>query len=236
MKVKVCLEVGPQATGVFVPDFPGCWVFGRDQESALDKVKTAVERWHLWARGHGEDIESPSSVEIDPTEVMHVPYNPAEAGKPEPLFWSEILPVRARDVNRTLRLMKHSRSDLMELCSGLERGELSWKPEGEPRSISGSLRHIAIAERWYVSRLDIDLPKSFPKDVFQALQWARELAVDSLRSLSKRQRSEIFQPRNDPSPTCNLWTARKVLRRIVDHERLHTAYVEKILRANESKS
>jgi len=28
---------------------------------------------------------------------------------------------------------------------------------------------------------------------------------------------------------CNLWTARKVLRRIVDHERLHARYIEKTL-------
>ena len=235
MKAHVCLEVGPEATGAFAPDYPGCWVFGRKKESALDKAKAAIEEWHVWARAHGEDVESPSAVTIEPTEIMHVTYNPAEAGKPEPLFWSEVLPVRTDDITRTLRLMEYSRSDLLKLCSGLDRHALNWKPTGEPRTVVNCLKHIAIVEWWYVTRLDVDLPKSFPRGAFQLLQWTRELAVHSLRTLSKQQRSGIFQPENDPSPTCNLWTARKVLRRFVDHERLHTGYIKKTLQAYKSK-
>jgi uncharacterized damage-inducible protein DinB len=165
---------------------------------------------------------------------MRVTYNPAEAGKPEPLFWSEVLPVSVRDVHRTLRLMEYSRNDLLELCSGLDRLALRWKPKSEPRSIAGCLKHIAIVEWWYITRLNIDLPKEFPGDVFRLLKYTRQLAERSLGGLSKRQRSEIVQPRNDLSPICNLWTARKVLRRFVDHERLHTNYVRKMIRLYQS--
>jgi len=44
-KIFVCLEVGPQATGAFVPDCPGCWVFGRTKERAIEKVKIAIIEW-----------------------------------------------------------------------------------------------------------------------------------------------------------------------------------------------
>jgi predicted RNase H-like HicB family nuclease len=64
MKVQVCLKVGPMAAGAFVPDYPGFWVFGRDQKSALDKVKTAVQEWHTWVRAHGENVESPSATSV----------------------------------------------------------------------------------------------------------------------------------------------------------------------------
>ena len=235
MKVRVCLEVGPEATGAFVPDYPGCWVVGRDQGAALVKARTAVREWHIWARAHGEDVGSPPPVNVEPFDVMHVTYNPAEAGKPEPLFWSEVLPVSVRDINRTIRLMEYSRNDLLELCSGLDKDALKWKPESAPRSITNCLRHVAIVEWWYITRLNIDLPKVFPRNVFRLLEYTRQLAEQSLGGLSKQQRSEIFQSRNDLSPVCNLWTARKVLRRFVDHERLHTNYVKKLISLRQSK-
>ena len=226
--VQVCLEVGPKATGAFLPAYPGCWVFGRNQNAALGKAKEAALAWHGWIRSHGEKVESPSTIKTDPVEVMHVSYNPAEAGKPEPLFWSEIPAVSFRDVDRTLRLMRYSRSDLLGLCSNLDKPLLSWKPRSEPRSIANCLRHIAMAEWWYVTRLDIDLPRNFPTDVFELLARNRHLAELSLVRLTEDQRRSVFQPENDPSPVCNLWTARKVLRRFVDHERLHTGYIKRI--------
>lgn len=234
MQVQVCLEVGPKVAGAFVPDCPGCWVFGRDQDAVLNRAKTAVTEWHSWIRAHGESVASPSIITIDPVEIIHVSYNPAAAGKPEPLFWSEVYPVSVKDINRTLRLMEYARNDLLELCSGLRRDALRWKPKTEPRSIANSLRHIAVVEWWYLTRLNIELPREFPRDLFQLLRYTRELAERSLGRLSKQERSEIVQPKSDLSPVCNLWTARKVLRRFVDHERLHTNYIRKLIRLYQS--
>ncbi len=125
--------------------------------------------------------------------------------------------------------MNHSRRDLLELCESLDSKALLRKPKGGPRTIGDCLSHIASVEWWYVTRLDIVLPADFPRDPFDLLQYTRRLAEKELKRLTKEQRTRIFQPHHDPSPVCNLWTARKVLRRFVDHERLHTAYIEKAL-------
>jgi len=45
MKIKVCLEVGPQGKGAFVPEGPGSWVFGRAPERALEKERLIVREW-----------------------------------------------------------------------------------------------------------------------------------------------------------------------------------------------
>ena len=225
--MKACLEVGEGGTGAFIPDLPGCWVFAKSDERALTKAKSAVSDWYAWAKRHGESVTPPTKIKVEPSEVLRVSYNPVEAGKPEPLFWSEVLPVTNQDIGRTLRLMSHSRRDLLELLHGLDRDALRRRPKGGPRTIGNCLRHIAIAEWWYVTRLDIDLPADFPKGPFELLQYTRNLTERELKRLTKDQRTRIFQPRNDPSPVCNLWTARKVLRRFVDHERLHTAYIGK---------
>ena len=125
--------------------------------------------------------------------------------------------------------MDHSRRDLLELVHGLDGDALRSRPRGGPRTVGNCLRHVAIAERWYITRLDIDLPTDFPRDRVGLLRYTRGLAERELKRLTKDLRTRVFQPKDDPSPVCNLWTARKVLRRLVDHERLHTAYIEKAL-------
>jgi hypothetical protein len=139
-----------------------------------------------------------------------------------------------KDIRRTLRLLDYSRSDLLNLTSELDRSMLRWKAGGGPRTIGNCLRHIAMVEWWYTTRLDIALPTDFPGDTFELLGYTRELARWNLLSLSKEKRSRVFQPRRDPSPLCNLWTARKVLRRFVDHERLHSNYIRRALKEHYS--
>ncbi|MEM4701458.1 MAG: hypothetical protein QXZ51_04875, partial [Candidatus Bathyarchaeia archaeon] len=101
----------------------------------------------------------------------------------------------------------------------------------KPRTIRNCLRHIAYVEPWYITRLDVELPIHYPRNVFELLNHTRKVVVDYLRSMPRNKMRGIFQPRKDKSPMCNLWTARKVLRRLVDHERLHTRYIAKVLQA-----
>jgi hypothetical protein len=228
--VHVCLESGAGATGAFVPDRPGCWVFGRTSNRALRKVRVVAREWSHWLSDHGEKGHHVAKLLIEPTEILRVDYNPVLAGKPEPLFWSEVPSVSNRDIQRTIRLMEYSRSDLLRLTSSLDVRTLRQKPVGKPRSIGDCLRHIAICEWWYVTRLNIALPREFPGDIFDLLHYTRKLAVETLRNLPKEKREGVFQPSQDPSPTCDLWTARKMLRRFVDHERLHTRYITSLIK------
>jgi predicted RNase H-like HicB family nuclease len=239
MKIPACLEIGPDGTGAFVPDCPGCWVFGRTPESALRKVTDAVFEWFEWLGRHGEQPYTKAhEIEVVEGEILRVTYNPVEAGKPEPLFWSEILPISREDIRRTIQLMGYSRDDLMKLVSGLDGKVLDWQPPENPRTIRNCLRHIGIVEWWYITRLDIDLPEELPEDVFELLNSTRETALCNLQNLPEEKWRGIYQPRKyiDPEAVfCNLWTARKMLRRFVDHERLHARYVEKVLRMYQNR-
>ncbi len=72
----------------------------------------AIVEWSDWVKRFGES--SPNighKPEIKIAEMLGVDYNPVEAGKPEPLLWSEVLPIRKGDIERTLHLMKYSRKD-----------------------------------------------------------------------------------------------------------------------------
>jgi len=230
-KISVCLEAGPEATGAFVPDCPGCWVFAQTKKRALEKVRIAIDEWFEWLKKHEEKAQDKRhNIEIEIAEMLRVDYNPAKAGKPEPLFWSEVPPVKKDDIKRTIRLMNYSRKDLLNLVSKLTGKQLSFKPPDKPRTVRNCLKHIAYVEPWYITHLNIELPENYPKDVFELLNYTREMVVNSLRNLPKDKMRGIFQPGKYKSPICDLWTARKVLRRLVDHERLHTRYIQKVLK------
>jgi len=243
-KIAVCLEVGLEATGAFVPDCPGCWVFARTKERALAKVKDAIFEWIEWLKSQGDENPQagrgfkPSykhNIEIEVAEMIRVNYNPAKAGKPEPLFWSEVLPVKKDDIKRTIKLMEYSRQDLLNLVSNLTKEQLSFKPPNQPRTIKNCLKHIAYVEPWYINRLNIELSEKYPKDVFEFLNYTREIVVNSLSDLPRDKMRGVHQPVKYKSPTCDLWTARKVLRRLVDHERLHARYIQKVLKMYPAK-
>lgn len=232
----VCLEVGPEGTGAFVPSCPGCWVFGRTPERALMKVKIALAEWFEWIAKHGKQVPAEAkNFEIEVAEILRVNYNPVDAGKPEPLFRSEVLTITKKDVTRTLRLMTYSHEDLLKLVSNLEDEHLDWLPPNKPRTIRNCLRHIAYVEPWYITRLCVDLHDEYPQKVFEMLNYTRKIVVDYLRNLPLDKMHGIFQPKKASSSICDLWTARKVLRRLVDHERLHTRYIEKVLQAYKEK-
>jgi predicted RNase H-like HicB family nuclease len=228
-KIAVCLEVGREATGAFAPEHPGCWVFGKTTESALIKMKIAIAEWFEWMKKHGEPVTPPGDFDVEIVEMMKVDYNPVESGKPEPLFWSEVASITREDITKTIRLLTFSREDLLNLVSNVDRKCLDWLPPGKPRTIRNCLRHIARVEPWYITRLNVELPNRYPRDVFEMLAFTRNLVINFLKNFPKEKMRGVFQPEKDRSPKCNLWTARKVLRRLVDHERLHTKYIERVL-------
>lgn len=72
-KISICLKVGPQATGAFVPNCPGCWVFGRIKERTIEKGRIAIIEWAELLKKYGEDIPDMSNkVEIEVAEILSV--------------------------------------------------------------------------------------------------------------------------------------------------------------------
>jgi predicted RNase H-like HicB family nuclease len=229
-KVDVCLEAGPESTSAFAPEYPGCWVFGRTIQSALQKVEVAVTGWADWLLKYGEIVPDISkNVKAEVTEILRVDYNPIESGKPEPLFWSEVAPVTREDINRTISLMEHSRSELMVTIHDKTEDYMDWQPPNQPRTIKNCIMHIANVELWYITRLNIKIPDKSPENPLELLNFSRDVVLNNLNNFPKNKMKGIFQPRRYKNPVCNLWTARKVLRRLIDHERLHTKYIIKVI-------
>jgi hypothetical protein len=229
-EVSICLEVGPQATGAFAPEYPGCWVYGKTKEDALLQVKTNVIEWSDWMKSHGEDVTDISNnVKMEVAEILRVDYDPSEAGTPEPLFWSDVSPVTREEIDKTIRLMKYTRSDLLATIADVGKDILDWQPPVKLRPIRNCLIHIGSAELWYMTRLNIEFPEDSPESPLEFLDYSRNLVLERLQNFPKHKMKGVFQPRKFRSPVCNLWTARKVLRRIVDHEMLHIRDIRRVI-------
>jgi uncharacterized damage-inducible protein DinB len=138
-------------------------------------------------------------------------------------------------MERYFRLMAYNRADLLALTRNLPDELLDWQPYPGAFSLRGLLRHVGNAEEWYVSR--VVPPESLPPEweddeslpIFEFLEMERRTAVARLRQLTEEERTGVFYPTAWAYHPEEPWTARKALRRFVEHEREHIAQIREIL-------
>ena len=231
---------------------PGCIVRAPSRDAALRQLPDAIRDYHAWLRRHGE----PAPPEVESIEIEieiagdSAGFGPFAPGDVAALFPPDREPLTSEEMERHLRLMTYSRVDLLALVrdpstlppSGgagqiLSDEALDWQPDPQSFTIRGVLRHIGNAEEWYVSRLvpPETLPPEWEHDedlsILEFLEMERRTAIARLRQLTEEERSGVFYPTRWTQHPDEPWTARKAMRRFLEHEREHAAQVEAILAA-----
>ena len=218
-----------------ITDLPGCTVRTPSRAEALARLPAAIHDHLAWLRYHGE----PAPPEDDPIEVEVAdeshgfgPFNPGDAAA---LFPPDRVPVSPEEMEAYFRLMGYARAELLALVEGLPDEILDRQQNEEAWTIRRILRHVGNAEEWYVSRLvpTETLPPEWKHDedlpLLDFLATERRTAVDRLRRLTAEERSAVVYPSHWTNHPDEPWTARKALRRAVEHEREHTAQIQEIL-------
>ncbi|MGD1996287.1 MAG: type II toxin-antitoxin system HicB family antitoxin [Anaerolineae bacterium] len=228
-------EDGECIAHVFDP--PGCIIRAPTRSEALSRVPEAISETFAWLRRHGEPVPA----ESEPFEVVvggeSSGSGPFDPGDPAALFAPDRKPLTSEEMERHLRLMSYARDDLLALVRDLPREILSWRPDPGSFTIRRLLRHVAHAEKWYVSRLvsPVSSPQEWEQDqelpVLEYLGVERRAVVTRLRQLTEEERTGLFYPSHWTEHPDEPWTARKVLRRLLEHEREHTAQLRRILAA-----
>jgi uncharacterized damage-inducible protein DinB len=118
------------------------------------------------------------------------------------------------------RWMAVSRQELMDLVKSLPQEAFAWKPDQDTPSIRDILCHMAEADLWYTDRL-----KQWPEAPLFRLAATRGVALERLRTLAERDmdRVTVFEGEE--------WTPRKVMRRMLEHEREHIAQLHGLIEA-----
>lgn len=233
---SVYLEIGDDGPCMaHVINLRGCIVRAPTRDEALRRLPAAIKEYHAWLRYHGEPVEAPSeSVQIDVAgeSVGLGPFNRRDAAA---LFPPDREPLSSGEMERCFRLMSYNRADLLALTRHLSSELLDWQPYPESFSLRGLLRHVGNAEEWYVSRVvpPDSLPAEWEDDeslpIFEFLDMERRTAVARLRQLTEKERGDILYPTAWAYHPEEPWTARKALRRFLEHEREHIAQIREIL-------
>jgi uncharacterized damage-inducible protein DinB len=136
-------------------------------------------------------------------------------------FASDRPPVTAGEEEEFRRLLEMTGRDLLAAVEGLAPQDLAKEFSGERWSILGILRHVANSDLWYLDRLGLALPQSdLPDEVMPRLERVRAHTLASLPALTSRTGVVAL--------SAELWSARKVLRRTLWHERDHTDHILKL--------
>jgi hypothetical protein len=162
---------------------------------------------------HGEVIEE-GAVEIEVAEETSAAASfPSRPGDQVAHFASDSEPPSDEEIERTLRWLTYSRRDLLGLFQRLPPEALDWQSDAGEWTLRTILHHVASSEAWYLSRLEEESAGN-PSATLDAV---RNWAIVRLRQLTGLERRRVNAHQGEE------WTARKVLRRFLEHEQEHLA-------------
>ncbi len=215
------LESGPKhkTTMVHVLELLGCIARGPTTEAALEAAPEAILRYLRLLRRHGDEVDPEAAfttrVAEHVTEGSWLGY-----GDPAPGFAPDFEPLGADELAVHLRRLNWLRSDLLDLVKPLSREQLAAQPE-KGRTLQQILEHMAESDGYYLRYLvgKVDgLPEALkavregPPEALPALVFDLWGVFDArLRVLTEAERARKV-PHGQVA-----WTARRALRRMLEH-------------------
>lgn len=236
LRLNVYLDGAPEGPWMgHALDEIGCIWLAPSQGEAISAAPGAIAAFYRWLRQHGEPGVGPVAAKDLKAEIREVQEVPGfgKSGSAVGFFKPDSRPVTDEDLAAAVRRLGYARLDLLGLVAGLPPEALDWEPPGGKRTVRGNLIHVAQCHAFYLSRLlgyervaEL-MPRPWPEDTLTCLGWAMERAVGVLLELPKELRSGTFR---SEQPAEN-WTARKMLRRFVEHELEHVEVVRRAVTA-----
>jgi predicted RNase H-like HicB family nuclease/uncharacterized damage-inducible protein DinB len=234
-KYKVYLEVDKKGCCMaHIRELPGCFVWDKTKKKALEKIPEEIKSYLSFLKKNGEkNLKVLKKIEFEVMETQKGTC-PVISGSKAALFSYDLLPPAKAFINQCIRWMGYNRKELLKTVGKLPDKVLDWKPDKKTRSIRETLNHVANCDIWYLSRLKdfkelYALPEYPQKKIFEKLRKNREQAVRILKNLSVEDRNKINVPRKWTKYKDEKWTAGKMLRRFLEHEREHIGTIDKTL-------
>jgi predicted RNase H-like HicB family nuclease len=218
-------DIEPRNWVAWVFEWPGCYSRGVTREEAIDGAPRAIEE--LLRRLHESAFSVPESVppiDVDVAEEFHGITQP-DGYIVNAFFADDQVPVREWDIEYGRHLLGLNRRELEAISSDLPSRLLDTEILGEvQKTIRGILSHIGTAEWWYWDRLGLAFPRpQRPFDVIALLKKVREYTLISLPKLIGSELTTVCSGET--------WSPRKLVRRAIWHERVHTLQIIRYLRS-----
>jgi uncharacterized damage-inducible protein DinB len=208
---------------------PGCYVYGPNSEAALAAAAQAILDYAAWIANHNQggcwvDVDQIELALTETWEIYNIDehFNLADEGyEVDAWFLDDWKPLTVEDVERAAQLLMWSRMDLLDAVYDLSVETLNAEHPGELWSIAGILEHIDGGEQWYLDRLGLVSPhQRLIKDPIKRLADTRAQLVDALPALVGS--TQVVGVDGE------FWSPRKLIRRVLWHERDHTTHILKL--------
>lgn len=217
------MEPGNWVAWIF--EFPGCYSRSSNREAAIKLAPDAIKSLTKKLRQAGLlTFEMPLDFNVITAEEFRA--FPSSADYLVNAFFDhDKIPLSGFDVIYGAGILGLNRKELLSIVVDLPQAILDRHLEGEvQKTIRGILRHIGTAEWWYWDRMGLAFPREKrPDDIFELLDKIRGFTIERLPDLLG----------NTQLTTCSgeAWSARKLLRRAIWHEHVHTAQIARYLKS-----
>ncbi len=233
--MDIYLEIGPHGeTMAHVLTLLGCFTKASSSDAALDAVPQAMWDYWAWLRQHGEMVAEPEGTTAEVIEISKG-FGPFKHGDKAALFSPERQPISVEEMETYLRRWGYARADLLTLTPNVSDYLLDWKASENEMSIRQILRHVGNTNEWYISRLvdQATLPAEWESDeklqIFRFLAMEQRTVTARMHKLTPLERAQVTHPTKWTDHPDEPWTSRKVLRRMIEHEREHTEQILHVL-------
>ncbi|MFQ5943690.1 MAG: DinB family protein [Anaerolineales bacterium] len=219
MPYVVCAEELEGNWVAHVPDLPACFNSHKERETAISGTPKAIESYLEWSNNHGLRISGLSGpmivAEVARSWIYEQDY------EVNAFFASDRPPLTEAELKEVEKILHATRKDLEHELEDISDEAATTELPGERWSIMGILNHVASAEQWYFDRLGMALSTAeLPADPATRLVAVRDHTLASLPALAARIGVVTLSGET--------WSARKVIRRTLWHERDHTEHIRKI--------
>lgn len=216
-------DIEPSHWVAWVFELPGCYSKARNREDAIAKAPLRIAQYFEWLSSH--DYKAPRVAEPIEVEVSES-FNSfiSEGDYIVNAFFKDDRRLLSHDeIEHALRLLEYTRSDLLHVIQRMSSDRLDKPIRGEVQgSIRGILNHVAWTEWWYFDRLNLAFKEEqMPDDIMSMLEKVR---VHTRRRLPQLAGNTTITERIGEQ-----WSARKIVRRTLWHERAHTQQIIRYL-------
>ena len=221
---KLYLESGPRKkkTMVHALDLVGCIAKGSTTDDAWDRTPEAIRAYLRFLKRHDQAVDPNGEFETIVAEHV-IEGEWLGNGDPALVFQPDLDPLTLEDAERYIQRSQWLRAEVVALVDGLTCEQVEAEQFTNDRTIRAMLEHMLDSEHFYVSTLGKihGLPgvgtivEKRQGDLLDWMSYVRALEIERIRSLTEDERSRpiVHWKRT--------WTARKVLRRMLEHEWEH---------------
>ncbi len=232
MQIRVGLENNIEGRTLAWPlDYPGCFAYGLDETEALIRLPRALLTHEIWIKDHTEDpwvdFNDLDLRVVERYETFRIgeDYRPAPEGQGYEInawFIDDWRPLTEEEVEQGLKIFHWQREELLAGLNTLDPEILEKEHPGQRWNIWGIVKHIANAELWYLSRLDLTSLKY------------KQLDPDPQKRLAQTAVliDKIFPTFTNLVKVTGIegefWSYRKILRRTLWHQRDHIEHIKEL--------